>query len=298
MKSIILKSIPFAIAFILLNVLFLNYSGFYKQQDEYVERIEKVIKNQSETIFLGDSHTESIKLLDLPDNVGNMAYGADGIKEMYSKILIMLETNKNVKNIFITVEPQMFNSSVSPNNTFLNRYLINVNDSLDVYGKSKLNILTERIPLFNDGFIKYFVNQVFGKFKSTPEKNTKNWIDLTKEEQSQMAIKMGTLDHLGIMSRESDLEVFKEIVRICNDRGIKLIGTHFPVSKDYIGQCNPKDIDKVYEFLEEMQLDQILDYTHSFQDQKHYRDQDHLNKEGMTILANYIYKDTGINILK
>lgn len=298
MKSILLKSIPFVIAFILLNVLFLNYSGFYKQQDEYVERIENVIKNQSATIFLGDSHTESIKLLDLPNNVGNLAYGADGIKEMYSKVLIMLETNKNVKTIFITVEPQMFNNSVSPNNTFLNRYLINVNDSLDVYGKSKLNILTERIPLFNDGFIKYFVNQVFDKFKSTPKKNTKNWSELTKEEQSQMALKMGALDHIGIMSRESDLEVFKEIVRICDEKGIKLIGTHFPVSKDYIGQCAPKDINKVYDFLDEMQLDQILDYTYSFQDQVYYRDQDHLNKEGMTILANYIYKDTGINILK
>ncbi len=297
MKTIFLKIIPFALLFIVLNVLFLNYNSFYKQQSEYVERIDKAIENQPEVIFLGDSHTESIKLLELSDNVGNLAYGADGIKEMYSKILIMLELNKNLKHIFITVEPQMFNSSVSPNTSFLNKYLINVDDELDVYSKSKLNFLSERIPLFNDDFLTYLLGQVYGSFKPEAPKSDKKWTEFTPEEQYEMGATMGKIDHLGIMSRKQDLEVFKEIVAICKSRDIQLIGTHFPVNDSYINQADPEDIKKVYAFLEEQNLDKVLDYTHRFKDQKYYRDQDHLTKDGMMILAQYILEDTGIDIL-
>lgn len=298
MKTIFKKILPFVVLFVALNFLFTRYSGFYKQQDNYLERIEKSINNKPEVIFLGDSHTESIKLLDLSDNVGNLAYGADGIKEMYYKILIMLENNKNLKHIFITVEPQMFNNSVSPNSTFLNRYLINISDPLNVYEKSKLNVMTERIPVFNDAFLTYFLEQLFGLLKPNPPKIDKKWIEFSPEEQADMAVKMGEIDHRGIMSNEIDLQVFEEIVRICKIRGIRIIGTHFPVNKNYINQCDPEDLKRVYTYLESQDLDMIVDYTHDFQDQRYYRDQDHLTKEGLTILAEYIYKDTGINILK
>jgi len=81
MKHIFIKIIPYLVVFALINVLLYKTSGFYTQEGEYIERVESSINAQSETIFLGDSHVETIKLLNLSNRVGNPAYGADGITD-------------------------------------------------------------------------------------------------------------------------------------------------------------------------------------------------------------------------
>jgi len=145
-------------------------SHFYKQEHRYSTRIDSIINTKPTTIFLGDSHSESIKHLDLSKNIGNLAFGADGIKEMYIKTLIMEKYNPDLEYVFISTEPQMFNNSISSNSTFLNKYLLKLNDPKDIYNKSKLNLLTEAIPLINDDYLRYYLNKIYVFFRNNNSK--------------------------------------------------------------------------------------------------------------------------------
>ncbi|MBO3116908.1 hypothetical protein J4050_09125 [Winogradskyella sp. DF17] len=298
MKSVIIKIIPYLVLFVILNVICYHYSDFYKQEHKYVQRIDDTIDNQSETIFLGDSHVETIKLLNLSDNVGNLAFGADGVYEMYIKVLIMLEKNKNLKQVFIATEPQMFNNTGSSNSTFLGRYLLKIDDSLNVYNKSKLNLLTDRVPLFNDGYIGFALNSLYENFKTSTSQKEKLWYSLTDNQRKEIAVATGISDHRNLMGNESFLEAYRALVSLCKQNNIKIIGVRFPVNENYINQCAEHDLKRVNNFLDALNLDAYLDYSTRISNPKYFADEDHLNKQGVAQLAQIIYKDTKIKITK
>lgn len=298
MKNVFIKLVPYAIVFIVLNFIFLKTSGFYTQEDTYVSRIDSIIESKPEVIFLGDSHVETLKLLDLSDNIGNLAFGADGINEMYIKTLTMIKYNPNLKYVFIATEPQIFNKSTSSNSTFLNKYLLRLNDPMNVYNKSYWDLIIEKVPLFNDIFLDFVMNQIYSIFKPSEDKNDSDWSSLSNEERNQIATKTGKVDHNSIMSDNEALEVFKKIVTICRSNNITLIGIRFPVNENYIAQCSKEDYIKVEKFIKELKLDNNLDYTQALTNPLYFSDEDHLNSEGIKKLSQIILKDTEINLIK
>lgn len=294
MKHFFLKLIPYLVVFIAINFICLKTSGYYKQEHKYLERIDSTINSESEIIFLGDSHVETIKLLDLSDNVGNLAFGADGIYEMYLKVLIMIKFNKNLKHVFIATEPQTFNNTASPNSTFLNKYLLKVDDTLNVYNKTKLNLITEKVPLFNDSYINYALDGFYSSFKPDKTKTKKNWSILTDLQRTEIATKTGISDHTSVMTNTEFSKVYSEIINLCKTNKIKVIGIRFPVNKNYINQCKIEELEKVDSFIKALNLDLNLDYSTRIKNPIYFDDEDHLNEKGIEKLSKIIFEDTNI----
>lgn len=297
MKSILIKIIPYLVVYFAINLICYKTSGFYKQQSEYQERIDNAINTQSKIVFLGDSHVETIKLLDLSSNVGNLAYGADGVDEMYIKVLTMLKLNKQLEHIFIATEPQIFSDVDSPNSTFLNKYLLQIEDTLNVYNKSKLNLITEKLPLLNDSYISYFMNEIYTSFK--PEDDSKNgieWSQRSNEERVEIATKTGKSDHSSVMSNKTLKETYRIIVEACKLNNIKVVGIRFPVNENYINQCSKDDLKEVDDFIETLNLDYNLDYSTLYSNPEYFDDEDHLNETGIEKFSKIIYRDTNIKI--
>lgn len=298
MKSIFIKIIPYLVLYIILNLICLKTSGFYEQENEYLERIDNTIEKQSKIIFLGDSHVETIKLLNLSNEVGNLAYGADGIDEMYIKVLTMIKFNKNLETVFIATEPQIFNDVNSPNSTFLNRYLLKIDDTLNVYNKSKLNLITEKLPLLNDSYISYVMNAIYTSFKPNEIVNKVEWSERTMADRIKTASVTGKSDHKSLITNETLEVTYKKIVEICKLNNIKVIGIRFPVNENYINQCSMEDLKKVDEFVKDLNLDFHLDYSTEYSNPKYFKDEDHLNQIGIEKFAKIILRDTGIKITK
>lgn len=299
MKSILIKITPYLVLYIILNLICFKTSGFYEQESEYLERIDHTIDKQSKIIFLGDSHVESIKLLNLSSEVGNLAYGADGIDEMYIKVLTMIKFNKNLETVFIATEPQIFNDVSSPNSTFLNKYLLKIDDTLNVYNKSKLNLITEKLPLLNDSYISYVMNAIYSSFKSTnTSENEIKWSERSNEERAKIATETGKSDHNAIMNNESSKIIYKEIIEICKLNNIKVIGIRFPVNENYINQSSNEDTKKVNDFIKTLNLNYHLDYSKEFTNPKYFKDQDHLNITGLNEFVKIIFEQTDIKITK
>jgi hypothetical protein len=298
MKSIFIKITPYVISFLIINFICFKTSNFFVQENQYSKKIDSVISSKNEIIFLGDSHVETIKLLDLSKNVGNLAFGGDGINEMYIKTLLMDRYNKNLKYVFISTEPQIFNNSLSSNSTFLNKYLLKLQDYKNVYSKSKLDLIIETVPLFNDSYIKYFLNKIYLYIKMGSDENMRSnaWSEIPSEVRFEIATSAGKIDHNSIMDNKKDLEIFKIIIDIYKSNDIKIIGIRFPVDKNYLSQCNQKDLVKVNNFINSLNLNYNIDYSQEIQNPIYFNDADHLNSNGIEKLSKLIFKDTGIRI--
>ncbi len=300
MKSIFIKTIPYLFAFLAINLLFYLTSRFYKQERKYIDRIEYAIDSKPTIIFLGDSHVDTIKILDLSENVHNLAFGSDGIEEMYIKILIMIKYNPKLEYVFITTEPQIFNNSISSNSTFLNNYVVKLKDTLNVYNnnKSKLNLFLEKIPLLNDNFLDYLLDKIYINLRSKKNVLKQEWSSLSEKQRTENATYSGKSDHEGIMTQEYKLDIYREIVNICKFNNIKIIGVRFPVNEHYINQCSKEDLINVNEFIKHLKMDFNLDYLTEFNNQKYFENADHLNLAGIKKISQIISRDTNIKITK
>lgn len=303
MKSILIKAIPYLIVFFAINFIVYKTSPFYKQESKYSNRIDSIISSKPKVVFLGDSHSESIKHLNLSENVGNLAFGADGIKEMYIKTIIMDKYNPELEYVFISTEPQMFNNSISSNSTFLNKYLLKLKDPKNIYNKSNLNLITENIPYLNDNYLRYFLNNVYAYLRNINKSDTNGntptiWSEVSNSEKIKIASNAGIADHNGIMTNDEDLEIYKTIVNKLKLKNVKVIGIRFPVNEHYLNQCNKEDLDRVNHFINNLNLDYNLDYSLKLKNALYFENEDHLNKIGMQKLSKLIYRDTGIKLSK
>ena len=299
MKNILIKIIPYLIVFLIINIFIYKTSPFYDHERNYINKINSVLSLKPKIIFLGDSHSESIKLLNLSKNIGNLAFGADGIKEMYTKTLIVDEYLQGLECVFICTEPQIFNNSVSSNSTFLNKYLLTLNDPKDVYKKTNLNLITEKIPLLNDNYLQYFLNTTYKNFRNnSSNKKTIEWSKISKTEKQKKASDAGKIDHTLIMANNEELEIYKEMVNKLKQKKIKVIGIRIPVNEHYINQCSKEDLNKVNNFINDLNLDYNLDYSLKIENLSYFENEDHLNKIGVTKLSELIYNDTGIKLVE
>ena len=299
MKKLIINSVVFVIAFICFNLYLKGTSKFYDQQEEYQESIDRSLNSKSEIILLGDSHLASLKKVHLDEKIGNLAYGADGIKEMYAKALIILNENPKVEYVFLSTEPQMFNAGTSPNGTFLNPYILNLKEARSLFNKNKLDVICDYVPLFNNDYLNFFRSRVYNYFKGSAKlQNEKAWDELSIDEKGALASKLGKADHSSIMKQPKDTIYFRMMMDLFNKNGVKVISIQFPVTLNYIEQCNKEDLQKVNQFLDDFQFYKSLDFTYSVHSLSYFEDSDHMKKIGVEKIVKKIENQTGLTISK
>ena len=99
------------------------------------------------------------------------------------------------------------------------------------------------------------------------------------------------------MTSNKDLDTYKDIIKMLKSKNIKIIGIRFPVSPYYLAQCNKEDLNKVNNFVNAIDYDYFLDYSNALNNDSFYKNEDHLNRKGMTELSKLIYKDTGVKLV-
>ena len=299
MRKIIINSVVFLLIFICWNIYLKNTSSFYTQEKEYQKNIDLSLASKSEIILLGDSHLASLKKVTLNKAIGNLAYGADGIKEMYAKSLIEIRNNPELKYVFLSTEPQMFNAGNSPNGTFLDKYIFDLKEARQLYDKNRLEVTTDYVPLFNNDYLNFFRNKLYTTLKGTTvDTEQKAWENLTTKEKNEMSEKLGISDHASIMEQPQDTIYFKKMMGLFKEHNIKVISIKFPVTSKYIGQCSRDDVAKVNRFLSKFDFYAQLDYTHSIDSLNFFEDPDHLGKKGVEKIAHTIENDTELSIME
>ena len=229
------------------------------------------------TLLMTDSHGIGINLEAI--GVSNLSFGSNSYVDIKNQ-LQWLNNNKNFDKILLSVDEQMFSSyRDNLNNNHLSIFL-NPKKIL----KYKASYFIKHFIII-DKMIKYQLKSYFfnNTVKHTQSKN-KIFSSLSKNDQ----IKNSKI-RVDQQFKEASLiqkNAFNDIIDFCNKNNIKLLFIKFPLSQVYI---NERNINKNYTDLKKITNHlPVLDFSNSILDSRFYKNQDHLNEDGIKILEKLI----------
>lgn len=262
--------------------------------------MDAALTNRVETILLGDSHMQSLRDAALASDVGNLAFGADGITEMYAKALIMEHANSNLKRVLISMEPQMFNKSKSPNGGFLNKYMFDNPEVRVLYNRSILDLVVDWVPLFNNSYIEFLRNQALYAFRGmfSADNNGRSWENLTDAEKTNIAIGAGKNDHGNLFEIPGDTIQYRKLVELLQKNKVDTFGVNFPVTHSYFSQLQPEDLKHTRDFITSLSLNMEADYTLLFDNLDAFKDPDHLTAEYVKKFADRLEADLEVSLVR
>lgn len=280
MKNFLSRILLFCFILIIINFCFkkiLNRIYF----DEYYK-----VKLNKEIYLLSDSHGGVIG--DFGNGkIYNFSYGGDSYLDMKNKLNFLIK-NTDVKTVIITVDDH----TLSPYREYSNNY------DRSSHFKSKEDFNND-VEFFKNRFLlnnlilfepKYGVllNQYFKSFLSLKEKKM-DWSNLSEE----IKIKESTERFNNQFNYNTNSSLLKthllDIIKLCKENNINLIGIKFPLSKSYKMILGQKSFHADKVFLKNNL--RVMDFN--IEELNHdifYQDQDHLNKKGSNAFKEKFFK--------
>ncbi|MGI9530325.1 hypothetical protein [Lutimonas sp.] len=245
--------------------------------NHYKDYYGLVKKAKHTTFLLADSHGLRINL----ENIGvdNLSYGSNSYVDIKNQ-LSWLVKNKDFDRVILTYDEQMFSSyRDNLNNNHLSYFLNPIPISA-----FRANFIVKYCAVFkkliSSGTIK-LVFQSRGNFKSSKKES----VDTLEEGDRINKAK----NRIELQFKEKSLvqeNAFNDILGICKKNNIEVILIKFPLSQTYI---NERAKNKNYKALKEIINPLLnLDLSISISDDRFYRDEDHLNEDGISILEKLI----------
>jgi hypothetical protein len=247
------------------------------------------------SFLMSDSH--GLALEDHPEKFGifNFSAGSDSYIDMKRKLNYLI-SRQRVDTLLIQVEGQVLSAfREGSNNAERSVYYASINDF-----DSRLNYLKEAVikyyvvllnPKSQSVFRYYIRSQIRSLFRSDDRSEAKDWESLPESEKYEITQERVEQFYSYGLS-ETMIQSFEDIVNICEEYGIHLIGIKFPLPDLYIEAVNEPENAEVYR--NHQRADsifssyglEILDFSNQFKGMSHlYKDEDHLNPIGGELLA-------------
>lgn len=230
--------------------------------------------------LLADSH--GVAISDFSSNYGifNFSSASDSYLDMKRKLKFLI-ANTAVDTIYITVDDHTLSPyREATNNAERSEFYKAAAD----YSSYSEYITTRYIkhyliisqPKIGKILLSYLKSSIKNGGLDTDDKNWENVDKAEKLKSVAMRIKDQFSDDTPSKILEKDL---LDIVEICKEDEITLIGIKFPISADYINALHDRSYGADGLFRE---LDlTVLDFKHAYRQKDHYfKDQDHLNADG------------------
>lgn len=270
MKKFIINISLFVFCLAIIDLCFFRIA-----YNEYFDPYENVPLNYSAYI-LADSHGEALH--DIPEKFGvyNFAVGGDSYLDMLRKVKYLVR-NTDLKRVIIGADDHTLSTyREKSNNNDRSIYFVPWNEFSNIF------VLTT-------AFLKRYVVFISPKSRdviklymiSRGKKKKKSFVwdempDIFKKEQSQMRYNVQFNGHGKSKSLERSL---KEIISICKNNNIELIGVKYPLTKEYIAVIGDDNYGADALLLENGLM--VYDYKEYFEGKDYlFRDTDHLNDQG------------------
>lgn len=291
------------------NIAALSWSPFFEKRPEYQATIEAASRrNDIRTLILGDSHPGTLTNELLNSSTYNMSSGGDGLKETLVKLHYALSSENRIEHLLLTADAQMFGERrrTSSNQSFIYPYVAELR-LFSVYEDGFLSILLQPyLPMTNDNFIEFekrrFSDLLSGRksqrqmYERLREDQSLWARGLTAEERLQFAQGTGESDHRQVMESSDQTETYTRIIALAKSSGIQVTGILFPAMKPYFDGLPVENSRRHREFLDSSALDGLLDYRDFSQDPSLFKNEDHLNDVGATLLIGRIENDLNLSL--
>ncbi len=282
MKKFLLK-----IGFFTTLLLVINFGLLRLVMSIYISDYTSVSLNKEVYLF-ADSHGASLDTIPLAYNVENFSDRSDSYIDLERKLKYLLR-NGNPKTIYITVDAHMLSPDREAyNNNVLSAYFTNYEDYNTIFGYVTNAYLKRNIVYFNSKYVPLLKNYFFSLLKKnrTP-KPTISWEKKPSLEKIRLSRKRFKV-YFSSEEKSNNLEAsLQRIISLCKRHNIELVGVKFPVSPSYNRVLKDKNF-KADQVFKNHKLP-VLNFQDSLQADHYFRDQDHLNSKGATVLAELLF---------
>ncbi len=302
-KQLIIKPVIFISLFlVLLHTFIIRGNPYLRQENRYHTQFKNIAKSKAKYLILGDSQAAVIPKDYLSDNFYNMAFGSDGINEMYIKLLYALEHNHNIKAVLLNCPYNIFAESrkITNNKLFIKPFTSpNLYEQLfhEPYSKGAFIDTITKYPPFNPNIYVFTRKKIFKIIKNIIKKpeyslkqGEKSWANLPEGKRRKLA-EQRAKDTLTNIIIPEFIETLKKTIALCKNKKIQIIGIRYPFSEDYMKAASKYNIKKVDCLIKKMPFDYFLNYENLCRERKYFINQDHLSPEGLKLLINKLSQD-------
>ncbi len=283
-------------------------SPFFEQEREYQDAVLRAVSHQPRVVVVGDSHAvASLRSEQLARDVKNLAWGADGPREMWVKLRYVLPRVSGLRAVLVSVDVEMFSErrASSPNRSFLRPFLWELRDP-SAAGYSWGSLVVGALPVLNDDFVQ-FTRQQLKRAVRPPDavlalqarlgSDPNYWgRELGDDARLELEVSRGRGDHAGLLRAAGLAEHYRRIREVCRAAGVRAIAVRFPVSAGYRAQIPDRDLARVDALVRELGFDRVLDYSGLVRDPALFRDPDHLTAAGALSLLRLLDRETGLGL--
>ena len=237
--------------------------------------------------LLADSHGAPLGQLTQPFGVYNFSAKSESYADMYRKIRFLIRRSQ-VDTIFLTADAHTLSPyRQTANNQDASEFYLDPGDYSSYYEFLKSRYLVRYIMFFQPKALSAIriyttasVKKIFKgmKYKEQTESSAA-WSALTESQRIERSAERAREQFPPGNSSERLGKTLSDIIKLCKDNGIVLIGIKFPNATSYHEVCGDKT------FGADSILHQngipVLDYENEFSNRNEYfENQDHLNEKG------------------
>jgi hypothetical protein len=281
MKKFALNLVFFTIIISLINCYF--YQIVF---DNYFNEYEYVDLNNS-TYLLADSHGLSIEKQNNQLKFYNFSAGSDSYIDMKRKLQYLVE-NSIIKRLLISVDNHTLSIyRDNQNNLDRSNFFAKRNEYSDLYNYIKEKYIERFTPLINPK--SRDIIKINLQLENEKTELRKEWNTLSKKQKKSICNKRVKQQFPESNYSTKQKNALNDIVSICNDNNIELIGIKFPLSNEYLDALDDSNYNSDA-FLISHQ-NEVYNFSKLFVNNASvFKNQDHLNQTGGKMLSLKIYK--------
>mgnify|MGYP000406604071 CR=1 FL=1 len=267
------------IFFFTVLILIVNFLLLKIADDLYFRKYEKVDLSYN-TYLMSDSHGHTLGNLTENFGIYNFSAGSESYFDIYRKVKFLINHSK-IDKLLITVDDHTLSMYRESKN--------NLDRSAFFYELDLKNNFNESLKSLENKFVKrYFVlsnikaRDVIKLYFNSKliKKNIvkKDWEDWSHKKQKESSINRFNFQ---FSYKKSNMltSSLQEIINLCKNNNIELIGIKFPLTKEYISILgdNSFGADNIFE----SNNIRVINFKKIYlKNDEYFRDQDHLNRKG------------------
>lgn len=291
MKQFSYDLVVFSLIILLLNSVLLLFS-ISKYHNEY----KKIPDKKFKVFVLSDSHGAPLEDFTEKYNIYNFSAGSDSYFDMKRKLMYLIENEYNVDTVFITADDHTLSPYREQANNMDRSVVYSSKDDFENnYEFIKEKYIKFYLPVFQPKISPLFKSFFNSKLKTLLKLEVNNlkeipWSELSKEDRVKKANHRMQSQFPYDIKSEKLKKSLLEIISICKENEIDLIGLKYPLSRSYIEVLQNKNFG-ADDLISSKGL-KLIDKKELFKNNPElFSNQDHLNSEGGELFVNLLFSN-------
>lgn len=310
MKATLKSSIYFClpILIILLVAHFFHTLFLSDTLDRYRQIVRNLPKKNVEIIIVGDSHAhDALRNEILPENMYNLSYPGESVKEMYLKAKYALDHSKDIETIIIPLDYHLFTTyRLKMSNKAHSLSYSDYKDYNFIYGDDVSAFehwAKKQFPLLSmqerSELLKKTTLWLKGSLQTKNKTSEISWLELSENEKYKKIRKRANWQFIGNFEEPTLMQSYESLIELAQNAGKRVVLLTYPLTDEYISHLQAN--------FELPHLDSIanrypnathLNYSALFKDHPNlFANEDHLNLEGSKAFVPLLLNTIDIQIL-